>query len=42
MIIANSMSVIPVACLSEMKDEINALCNNILCIMLESGFKPKE
>lgn len=27
---------------SEMKDEINALCDNILCIMLENGFKPKE
>ena len=27
---------------SEMKDEINALCDNILCIMIENGFKPKE
>lgn len=27
---------------SEMKYEINALRNNILCIMLENGFKPKE
>lgn len=27
---------------SEMKDEINALCENILCVMLENEFKPKE
>lgn len=27
---------------SEMKDEINALCDNILCIILENGFKLKK
>lgn len=27
---------------SEMKDEINVLCDNILCIMLENKFQPKE
>lgn len=27
---------------SEMKDEINASCDNILCIMLENKFQPKE
>ena len=25
-----------------MKYEINALCYNILCIILENGFKPKD
>lgn len=25
-----------------MKDEINAMCENILCIMIETRFKPKE
>ena len=56
MVIANTMSVIPVACLYglvlfaliywyvkwEMNNFKNALCDNILCIMLENGFKPKE
>lgn len=27
---------------TDMKDEINAMCDNILCVMLENGFKPKE
>ena len=26
----------------EMKDETTAMCENILCIMIENGFKPKE